>query len=175
MTDTINTIRNLPVDLDRDIFLRSLVRELAGTLESIVGYEEAASYISLVGQNMGEWLNSLYKKELGATCLSRQQVAAVLVDLKNRIQGCFAIEEQDEGKIVFTSSACPFEDKVLQRASMCMMTSNVFGVIAANNLGYAKVVLCETIAQGDGGCRVIVHLQKNEAADAAVGREYYGS
>ncbi len=32
---------------------------------------------------------------------------------------------------------------------MCMMTSNVFGSIAAENLGYAKIELQETVATGD--------------------------
>lgn len=39
-------------------------------------------------------------------------------------------------------------EKVLGRESMCMMTSNVFGYIAAQNTGYAKVELQETIARG---------------------------
>lgn len=34
-----------------------------------------------------------------------------------------------------------------------MMTSNVFGAIAAENQGYAKVALEKTIAQGDGHCK----------------------
>jgi len=164
----------LTIPLERDIFLRTLIRELAGTLEEIVGYEEAAGYISLVGQNIGEWINSIYKEEMGVSSLSRQQVAEVLVDLKRRIQGCFSIAQQDETKIVFTNNSCPFEDKVLDRPSMCMMTSNVFGVIAANNLGYAKVVLEDTIAQGDKGCRVVVYLQQTQESSAATGREYYG-
>jgi len=168
-------VQQLKIPLDRDIFLRSLIRELSGTLESIVGYEEAAGYISLVGQNIGDWINSVYKEELGVTTLSPRQVGEVLVDLKRRIQGCFAIVEQDEQKIVLTNSACPFEEKVLDRPSMCMMTSNVFGVITASNLGYAKVVLEKTIAQGGEGCRVVVYLQPSPAANAAVGREYYGS
>ncbi len=44
----------------------------------------------------------------------------------------------------------------LGRPSLCMMTSNVFGVIAAENLGYAKVALTETIALGAPGCRAVV-------------------
>ena len=71
--------------------------------------------------------------------------------------------------------ACPFADKVLGRPSMCMMTSNVFGSIAAENLGYAKVVLQETIAQGHPGCRVVVHLKPTAEADAAEGREYFAA
>ncbi len=56
---------------------------------------------------------------------------------------------------------------------MCMMTSNVFGNIAAENLGYAKVVLEETIAEGAPGCRVVVHLKPTPEAEAATGREYF--
>jgi hypothetical protein len=54
-----------------------------------------------------------------------------------------------------------------------MMTSNVFGAIAANNLGYAKVELQETIAQGHPGCRVVVYLKTSEGSEGAVGREYF--
>jgi hypothetical protein len=61
---------------------------------------------------------------------------------------------------------------VVGRPSLCMMTSNVFGVLAAESAGYAKVVLEQTIAQGDPGCRVVVYLKPGPAADAAEGREY---
>ena len=54
-----------------------------------------------------------------------------------------------------------------------MMTSNVFGSIAAENLGYAKVVLEQAIARGDSGCRVVVYLKPSEAAQQATGREYF--
>lgn len=43
--------------------------------------------------------------------------------------------------------ACPFGDKVIGHPALCMMTSNVFGSIAADNLGYAKVVVEEAIAR----------------------------
>jgi hypothetical protein len=55
-----------------------------------------------------------------------------------------------------------------------MMTSNVFGSIAAENLGYAKVVLDETIAHGAPGCRVTVFLQPTAEAQQLNGREYLG-
>jgi hypothetical protein len=54
-----------------------------------------------------------------------------------------------------------------------MMTSNVFGRIAAENLGYAKVELQETIAMGHPGCRVVVHLRPSTVTEAADGREYF--
>lgn len=173
--DQATGVRQLNIPLTRDLFLRTLIRELAGTLEEVVGYEEAAGYISLVGQHMGDWINLLYTKEMGVATLNRQQVAEVLVDLKHRIHGNFSIVEQDSGKIILESTSCPFEDKVLDRLSMCMMTSNVFGVITAANLGYAKVTLEKTIAARCERCRIVVHTQQSPEADAAQGREYYGS
>jgi len=63
---------------------------------------------------------------------------------------------------------------VLSRPSMCMMTSNVFGVIAAENLGYARVDLEKTIAQGHGECRVVVHLgQSSEPTRGELTRREY--
>ncbi len=166
-------LQELSVPLERDIFLRTLLRELAGTLQEVVGLEEAAGFISVVGQNVGDQINASYKAALGVSQLSREQVAAVLVDLKRRIQGDFYVIEEDDEKIVFGNRACPFAEKVLGRPAMCMMTSNVFGSIAAENLGYAKVVLQATIAQGHAGCRVVVHLKPTPEAEAADGREYF--
>jgi hypothetical protein len=54
-----------------------------------------------------------------------------------------------------------------------MMTSNVFGTVVAENAGYAKVALHETIANGDGRCRVVVHLEHNEQAEQDEGNEYF--
>ncbi len=171
----ITSVSELNINLDRDIFLRNLIRELAGTLEDVVGYDEAAGYISLVGQYIGEWINEMYKNEMGVSSLSSTQVADVLVDLKLRIQGEFSVTEHDDSKIVLKSAVCPFESAVIDRPSMCMMTSNVFGLIAAENLGYAKVVLQETIANNKSTCTVIVHLKKSPESEAASGREYFKS
>lgn len=164
----------LDVPLDRDVFLRTLLRELAGVLQNVVGLEEASGFVSIVGQNMGRQIDHDYRAALGISRLSREQVAQVLVDLKARIQGDFYIIEQDEDKIVLGNRACPFGEKVVGRPTLCMMTSNVFGSIVAENLGYAKVELGETIAVGHQGCRVTVHLRPTEEADAASGREYFG-
>ena len=168
-----NTINTLNLPLEREGFFGTLIRELSGTLQDLVGLEEASGFISLVGQTMGGQINQEYKSALKLSNLSREQIAEVLVDLKKRIQGDFYIIEQSDEKIVFGNHVCPFGEKVLDRPSMCMMTSNVFGSIAADNLGYAKVELQETIANGDSGCRVVVYLEHTEEGEEAVGREYF--
>lgn len=167
---SINTL-NLP--LERDVFLRTLIRELSGTLQEVVGLEEASGFISVVGQSMGRQMNQDYKSALELSKLSREQVADVLVDLKKRIQGDFYVIEQNDEKIVFGNRVCPFGEKVFDRPAMCMMTSNVFGTIAADNVGYAKVELQQTIAKGASECRVVVYLKLTEESEDAEGREYF--
>src|SRR5690606_10312973 len=116
--------------------------------------------------NMGRQIDRSYRIALGADSLTREQVADVLVDLKRRIEGDFYIISQDDEKIVLGNRACPFGEKVLGRPSMCMMTSNVFGAVTADNLGYAKVVLEQTIAEGAPGCRVTVFLRSTAEAES---------
>lgn len=165
----------LEIPLERDLFMRTLIRELANVLQDVVGTDQAAGFISVVGQVMGNQINEQYCKALEVTSLSREQVAAVLVNLKQRISGDFFVIEQDDEKIVLGNRKCPFADKVIGQKAMCMMTSNVFGSIAANNLGYAKVQLKETIAEGRPECRVVVYLKMGAEADAVEGREYFQS
>ncbi len=168
-------IEKLDLPLQRDVFLRDLLRDLAGTLEEVVGLEESEGFVSLVGQKMGDRINEGYKRALGSPKLHREQVAHVLVDLKRRIHGDFYIIEQSDEKIVLGNRRCPFGDKVLGRPSLCMMTSNVFGAIAADNLGRAKVSLEQTIAEGASGCRVTIYLKQTAEAEAATGRQYFES
>lgn len=165
-------LKALALPLERDLFLRTLIGELAETLQEVVGLEEASGLISVVGQRVGELLDKEYKDAMNESVLSVDQVANVLVDLKRRIKGDFFIIELDDEKIVFGNRACPFGEKVNNRPALCMMTSNVFGSIAAENRGYAKVELQETIAQGAAGCRVVLYLKPTAQSEAAAGREY---
>lgn len=162
-------VDELEVPVDRDRFLRSLIGELSGALQDIVGLDEASGFVSLVGQRIGRQVNREYLDALGVRRLTREQVADVLVDFKNRIGGDFTVVSQDDEKIVLQNRACPFGNQVEGRPAMCMMTSNVFGSLAADNLGYARVELEETIAAGHAGCRVVVHLKPK---DGAGGRQY---
>ena len=151
MNTTPDNFSDLQVPLERDGSLRDLVRNLSGTLQEVIGLEEASNVSNL----------------------NREQVSAALVDLKQRIHGDFSIVSEDDEKIVLQTTSCPFEDKVIGRPSLCMMTSNVFGTITAQNLGYAKVCLEETIASGAQGCRVVVYLTDSDESATKDGNEYF--
>lgn len=171
MKDSVR-VQDAPVELERDLFLRVLLRELSGTLEDVVGLAEASGYISVVGGAMGERFNAEYRRALSVDILTRDQVRDVLVDLKRRIQGDFYVIEEHEDRIVLGNRACPFGKLVEGRPSLCMMTSNVFGSIAAQNLGYARVDIQESIASGHAGCRIVVNLTPN-AGTGPNAREYF--
>ncbi|WP_334131349.1 methanogen output domain 1-containing protein [Silanimonas lenta] len=161
---------NSPPALERDGFLRDLLRELSGLLEDVVGLEEAAGFIALVGQRIGRRIDALYAERLGEGEWTTEQLAQVLVDLKRRIQGGFRIESIEGLEIVLVNDACPFGDRVLDRPSLCMMTSNVFGTLAAAHRGFAQVEVEQAIARGDRGCRVRVSLDPNTRIPGA--RQY---
>ena len=166
-------VKNLDIPLERDVFSRSLIRELTGLLEEMIGLDGASGYISVVGQRIGHEINDLYKSTLGVDILNKEQISDVLIDLKSRIKGDFYVIEADKNKIVMGNKECPFGDKVNDRPSLCMMTSNVFGTIGADNNGYSKVVLDKTIAKGDSSCHVTVHLNETDEAKIADGKEYF--
>ena len=168
-------VKDMNIPLERDGFSRSVIRELSGLLEDMIGLEEASGFISVVGQHIGTEIGGYYKEALQVSSLNRDQISEVLVDLKSRIQGDFYIVEADENKVVMGNTVCPFGDKVKDRPSLCMMTSNVFGTISADNNGYAKVALDKTIAQGDPECRVTIYFKATDEAEQADGREYFRS
>lgn len=155
----------LDVGLDRDVFLRELVGQLVGTLEDVVGLDQAEGYVSVVGRAIGAMLDRRYRSAMGADRLDTESIAAVLVDLKRRIEGGFRIASVEGGRIVLVNAACPFGDRVIGRPSLCMMTMNVFGTIAAENAGFARVAIPEAIATGAAGCRVVIDLDPDSETD----------
>ena len=164
--------QSVRIPLDRDLFLRKLLRELTGLLEDVVGVDEAAGYISSVGAAMGTWIDEQYRSALDVESLDPEQIAQVFVDLKERIGGAFYVISIDAERIVLGNRSCPFGEHAFDRPSLCMMTSNVFGRIAADNLGYARVELKDTIAKRSKECRIVVHLVPKDGSDATE-REYY--
>lgn len=166
------SLAQLEIPLERDLFLRTLLRHLAGTLQEVIGLDEAAGFMSVVGQRLGDEINAAYRRALTLPRLSRAQVAEVLVDLKRRVAGDFYVVEENEDRVVLENRRCPFGELVVGRPVLCMVTSNVFGSIAAENLGYAKVDIERAIARGDGGCRVVLYLRPSPESQAAGGREY---
>jgi predicted ArsR family transcriptional regulator len=167
-------IRHLPIVLDRDLFLRKLHRHLTGALEDVIGRDEVAGLLSLVAQKLGDDLGASYTAALGVRRMTRADLTMVLVDLKRRIGGDFHVVEESAANLVLEGGVCPFGEEVVGRPVMCTMTSNLFGAIVAQHLGYARVVVERSIAAGNEGCRLVVHLEPGDGASQVLGREYFG-
>lgn len=159
---------------EKDSFMRSVIRELAGILEQSVGKREAEAYVNYVGLVLGRSIDGVYREAFATEKLTLEQVAAALVDLKARIDGQFSVVSIDDERIELVNAKCPFGDKVIGRPSLCRMTANVFGSVAAENVGYARVQIEEAIARGDPRCRVIVSLKRTDGATLPEGTEFFG-
>ena len=166
-------VAGLRINFDRDIFLRSLLRDLAEVIEDVIGIDESSGFISVIGNKLGEELSREYQDCLNNGRLNTDEVASVLVDIKNRINGDFYVISTDKEKIILGNNRCPFGDYVLGRKSLCMMTSNIFGRVTAENLGYAKVVIDKAISEGDKACRIVIYLDPNGESKSKEGKEYF--
>lgn len=158
------------IDLDQTSFYLEVLAHLTTSLERVIGLDDAEGYFGIVGTAVGDRLSAAYADIFEARGMSAEQIGAVLVDLKRRIDGGFRILSVEDDVITLYNDRCPFGDKALGRKSLCMMTSNVFGTIASEAAGQANVELQKTIAAGDGCCRVVVHLNRPDAP----GLQYFG-
>jgi len=172
MTDR-NRFSEADIPFDHVGFTRRLLLELTDVLQNIIGYQEARGFIAVVGARIGDAFNNAYRKAVGGRDLQPAEAADAMVDLKRRIGGDFYIVSQNDREILFGNRRCPFGEAVDGRPALCMMTSNVFGRIAAENLGYAKVAVEEAFAAGDNRCVVRVLLDDSNRSDAVRGREYF--
>lgn len=162
----------LKLPLTEAEFFADTLCGLAGGLEESVGLTGAAALIADVGSGIGEQISEQYSDGLGATGWSTEQLGQVLVDLKARIGGEFRVDSLSDDLIVLTATRCPFAQRVHGRASLCMMTTTVFGTISARATGYANVYIDEAIALGDRRCRVEIHLKRSDRPE---GYEFFSS
>ena len=156
--------------LTRDAFFGDMIGELAGALEEVIGLEDAAGFVAMVGNRIGDDLSQLYEQTPGFPNDTPEDIARICVDLKAKISGTFTVEEISDEGVVFTNCDCPFGKRVEGRPSLCMMTTNVFGRIAANATGYARVHVAESIAAGHARCRVTLGLKPDDNVN---GHEFF--
>ncbi len=153
-----NHLQSLPIDLQQSDFFCTIVTELASLIEDTVGLKQAEGFITTVGLRMGKTIAKKYSGHAPGPGADLEALAAVLIDLKRRIHGDFYVIDIAQSHILLGNSRCPFGEGVTGRTSLCMMTTNVFGRIAADASGYARVSVMESIAAGAEHCRVLIDL-----------------
>ena len=129
--------------------------------------------IEQLGLNAGSCFEAVYREERGLVGpLDHAQYRDFIVEIKNKIGGGFSPASSKPGVVRVTNTRCPFGEAVKHAPELCQMTSSVFGGIAANNFGYAKVILDKRIAVGDGMCEVRIHTDPSRADQYQGGDEY---
>ncbi len=164
------TSDNFAISLDRETFLRTMVVDIAYLLESSLGAAYAGDYVGRVGLSMGAWIEHTYRDACNLKeVLTPQQYAEIIVDSKQHIGGDFSIMEVTPEAVTVVSRTCPFGEAVARTPGLCRMTASVFGGTAARNFSFAKVDIVHSLARGDSGCEVTIHLKPTPAALAAGG------
>lgn len=157
---------------DRESFLLELINELGNSLESSIGKPEAEGFVRLVGLRLGKAIADDYDSTRTDKSCSSEELAEMLVDLKRKIDGGFSIESVSENEIVLVNDRCPFGNSVKGNTSLCQMTSSVFGRVASRYFDTVNVDIEESIARGDGRCRVVVCLDPDPERKKGV--NFYG-
>lgn len=169
MTKTPQNQPTLPqAKLSQTAFFGDIVSAFASKMEAVFGLEDSAGFVAHIGAEIGQKISQDYNPENRK--LSATEIARILMDLKAQIGGKFDVESIGDDKIVLVNSACPFGGREDGLPSLCMMTTSVFGTIAAQASGYAKVHIDEALATGHSRCRVMVHLQQS---DTEPGHEFF--
>lgn len=152
----------------REEFSRDLVIALTRTLASSVGPADMSGTLSVIADEMGGRFDAEARDAQGKRRLSRDETIAAIIALKRRIGGSFHVTSDDGDTIALKNTACPFGPKVAGQPALCTLTSGVFGRIVADNLGYGRVRIAESIAKGHGRCKVTISLTPPAEGDAAL-------
>jgi uncharacterized protein len=143
----------------RDFFSR-IIGAVASDLDKLLGYEDAAAVVTLAGSRIASDLSAAYAGRIAAAPSKVEGIAAALIDLKSKVGGNFSVETIADDRVVLVNSVCPFAQNVAGKPSLCMMTTNVFGRIAADTSGFARVEISEALSLGDHRCRVVIDLDR---------------
>jgi len=147
---------------DKEGFMLELIAHLSKLSDFLFGDYLGREYIMVTGLQMGHTIDEKYKKFHGITDhLNLDQYADLVVNLKQSIGGNFYLVEKSSNKVIVAATSCPFGNIVTKVPNLCMITSGVFGGIAALNFGFGKVSLCKRICMGKPHCEVCVYLENN--------------
>jgi transcriptional regulator with PAS, ATPase and Fis domain len=154
-------------------FLQTFVTQSLELGELYGPDKKTINRIEQLGLNAGSCFEAAYREERGLVGpLDHAQYRDLIVEIKNKIGGCFSPASSEPGTVRVVNTRCPFGEAVRHAPELCQMTSSVFGGITAHNFGYAKVILEKRIAIGDGMCEVCIHTDPNQANQYQGGGEY---
>ena len=161
----------VPVTLSKEGYLKDLTLNISAEFNDEASRRKIKRAAISIAKDIGE----MYKRFHGVEKLNYSQVVDSLIDAQRKIGGNFAFAERGEDVIVFKNIKCPFGERVRKAPGLCATTSALCGVMVARNLGYSKVVLKRTIAEGSNECLIYVYLNKTKEAEKGKIMDEYAS
>ena len=80
--------------------------------------------------------------------------------------------EEETDRIEFCVGTCPLADAATQYPDICELENGVFGGIAGEGLGFAKVGVSRSTGPSPKDCRILVHITRTKRNLAAEGSVY---
>lgn len=146
----------IPVDLNRIRFLKEMMVGMCQNIE----VNQLKEAINKTSTQIGKDISELYRRFHNSPKLTKSQLIDSIIDAMNKLGAKFSLVTENEERITFRNSTCLFGHDIKKCPILCMTTSNIIGTIVAENLGYGKVELKRTIAQGNTEDIINVYLNK---------------
>ena len=161
----------VPVKLNKLGFFKDMLLETGANLDEKSSREALGKSTLKLAKDTEAMYKDFYKVEK----MNIDQVSDSIVDAEEKIGGQFTVVEKNPNVIILKVLKCPFGERVKKCPSLCQTTANICGVMAARNLGYAKVSLRKRIAVGDDHCDVRIYLKKSPESEKEQAKEFYPS
>lgn len=165
-------IQNLSTTINPVGFFQTLVSHMTQTMHHVLGEDHAEAFLSIVSQQLGDQVNQNYQQALHVDQLDQEQVVAVIMDFKKRIGGEFYVIDEYPDRLILGNRHCPFAPLIEDQPMFCQVTANFIGTISADNLGYARVNVDQSMAQGHDHCQITIFWHPN---DEMQGQEFFAS
>jgi len=146
----------IPVDINKTKFLKEMI---TGICENI-STDQLKKAIEKIAIKIGQEISDIYRNFHNTAKLTKTQLIDSIIDAMNKLGAHFSLISEDKDKIVFRNSKCLFGNKIKRCQLLCLTTSNIIGKIVAENLGYSRVELKRTIANGYNEDIIRVYLNK---------------
>ncbi len=155
----------IPVNLNEEIFLRSITNKLANKLFK----EDNKEALIDAGKDMGEYFYNLYKEHYNSQELTSEQIIDCIIDAYSKINGKIILKAKEEHKIIFQLNKSPFEEDSADNFIMFNINAGIIGNMVKHISDYIKVSLKPS--QDNGIYDMIIFSKRTKESEKADGIE----
>ncbi|MEW6544871.1 MAG: LuxR C-terminal-related transcriptional regulator [Nitrospirota bacterium] len=154
--------------------LQTILSAFLDSTRALVHPSVLQCMLQRIGVQIGRQVSEQHRLTLGLSLpFSRKEYGRCLSQsLPERMGWPCSLLEETADRLRFNIPSCPFGRSVAGNSDFCRLTSGVFGGIAADQFGYAKVCLTQGHGTPPRNCCVTVYIRKTDESMAAEGTVY---